>query len=180
MKNRKRGFTLIELLVVVLIIGILAAVALPQYKLAVEKSRMVEGMTIVNSLQKAVDLYVLENGYVNVELLGNTPPDNGILGKLTIDIESVLDCTQDGGDECGSQYFTFDSYCYQNNNCAIRAQRRKNGSYDQEIEYVLSIQKITSEGGKWKKRCIPYDNYSYSSKLCKILEAQGWEYNEYQ
>jgi len=57
-----KAFTLIELLVVVLIIGILAAVALPQYKKAVIKTRYATIKGITHSIASAEQVYFMENG----------------------------------------------------------------------------------------------------------------------
>ena len=62
MQTNTSGFTLIELLVVVLIIGILAAVALPQYEKAVEKSRAAEAIQTLKALHDQQAMCVLERG----------------------------------------------------------------------------------------------------------------------
>lgn len=80
-REKNAAFTLIELLVVVLIIGILAAIALPQYQVAVAKSRTVEAVVQLKAITDAQELYYLSNGKYTNDLadLGIKTHANGYL-----------------------------------------------------------------------------------------------------
>ncbi len=84
--NKNAGFTLIELLVVVLIIGILSAVALPQYEMAVEKARFTQAVSAQRALINAEQIYFMANGSytskledLDITFANNTLKDFGLI-----------------------------------------------------------------------------------------------------
>ena len=78
-KNRKKGFTLIELMVVVIIIGILAAVAVPIFRGQTKRAIASEGEALLGSVRTAELTYYAEHGsYLDVSNGGGEDDPLGI------------------------------------------------------------------------------------------------------
>ena len=161
----KEGFMLIELLVVVLIIGILAAVAVPQYQKAVEKSRLAEALMNIDTVMKNVDLYVLEHGEEDSE--GWTDPNN-----WTTDLS--------GGTWSEDQLFyntkNFWYYIELGTHVVVyRCAGACSGDYGMDTDtsaYTLQVEYRLPSNSSPSKICEGYN--SLGKYICKSLTSQGW------
>lgn len=157
MKNNQ-AFTLIELLVVVLIIGILASVALPQYTLAVNKSRFANLRTTAYSYKQAMEVYHMANG---------TWPTS--FDELSLDTPSGLTpiATNAQSGECAANNEMY---------CCITPQSSSGGVPASVTcgrnDYSFAIERfITSVGGVPENTdvCIAKSTDANAIKLCKAL-----------
>ena len=161
-----KAFTLIELLVVVLIIGILAAVALPGYQTAVEKSRAAEALINLKHAQQAFVLHHLQTSGSDISELNK---------KDIIDISGGVWDTE-------GNYYCTDKFFYQWSGRIVGASRcTPNAACDhcQENtgEYALTLlTPYAGEGWENNKSCEYATNVGF--KVCKSLEGQGFEIDE--
>ena len=158
----KRGFTLIELLVVVLIIGILSAVALPQYTKAVHKARFTENLTRLKTFEQTLDLYLLENG--------GFPSSEVDLTELYPDIVAGL---EKGDDKYYySKYGRYALYC----DGVLPWPCRAIAFYEIDGEMIAELTLARGVGEKKDPYCF-YEE-EIGKALCSSLESLGYNVDE--
>ena len=153
-KNHKLGFTLLELLVVVLIIGILAGIALPQYRLVTYKAKYSQMVNMVRALGNAQEEYYL---------IHDTYTDD--LNTLSVSLPEGLTVGAEG------RYFIGD--------CGIRLDPSKAFASgilfkgDESLAAYTFYYKNINMNSKGQTRCITYAaNKELGKKICESLGGE--------
>ena len=153
------GFTLIELLVVVLIIGILAAVALPQYNKAVEKSRVTEVISFIKNIEKNMEMFMIEDSDFAAKESVPFVGENAI-GNIDVSAAYANLCTRSNAPYMCSADCDLGM-------CQIHLMRTSSTSAHQDIVVERYPNQTT-----WTRSCIGLD--SIGESVCSSLRSQGW------
>ena len=166
----KSGFTLIEMLVVVLIIGILAGIALPQYTLAVEKARSAEALMNLATIKREIQFYITAKGL----------PDK------VISYDDFSSVELSGGEGWSDNVYSTKFFNY---GVAIGtdggeieiARTRSNGNYEIYCtQDEQSFNNDTQTGDGWYCSCLTQES-DFGQKMCKrIYEPLGFKYVDYE
>ena len=153
----RNGFTLIELLVVVLIIGVLAAVALPQYQKAVLKSQYMQLVVLQDAIYKAERVYQLEHGSYTAHV-----EDLAIQVPGTVTFDSVAN----------KLYISGKGFSFSVSSSWVQGYLRNKG-----LSYVITF-------ASGERQCRDYNFSGLNQQICLSLGGQkqsctGCEYDKY-
>ncbi|MDR0734604.1 MAG: prepilin-type N-terminal cleavage/methylation domain-containing protein [Elusimicrobiota bacterium] len=155
MHNNKNAFTLIELLVVVLIIGILAAIALPQYYKAVRRSCASEAITMLNAILKGQEEYFLIHGEYtdNIEDLSITVPPKKLEKNMSAE------------DKESNYYYK----CWDKRTC---------GAFMNNPDYpTFEFVPLKGKYYKGKKWCVAAGKNQNARAICKMIGTVDSDYS---
>ena len=169
-REMSNAFTLIELLVVVLIIGILAAVAVPQYNKAVEKSRMTEAFTTLKYVHDQFALLNLECGFLGEDGNGQC--------QCYCPTENAPDYFEFTGGEWEKDEDDYTGYqtknwFYETGDSSQFTAIPTNNTGAWTGDYLLTIYNpLGDDNWETQKDCYAKTDYGYS--LCQSITSQGW------
>jgi len=168
--SSSKGFTLLELLVVVLIIGILASIALPQYQMAVTKAKVASILPIMRRWKDALQEYKLQHGdYGNEDI----QPDSDSLG---------VNWPSDWNDgDCGDNLNCHNDYW----NCFANEERQGAIYCDHNSEFYIYMYQPDDEVYEDLRGMVTCETWSTEGiKICKALGGKlmdgGDDWGQYQ